>query len=264
MEIKNIDNQNTQQNEMWNEWGKAHKRGKIIGGIAIVIAGSLFLARELGAEIPHFLFTWKMLLIAVGVIGLIKHRFRRWGFIVPILIGAGFLAADMYPEMAIKNFIVPIAVILLGLVVIFKPRRNYANCGRGWHRHHRFNRRWAHAEDTISNEDAVNCSVYMGAVKKNIISKEFKGGFIYVKMGGAEINLSQADFTGTVTIDIDQYMSGVELIVPASWKVKPEIAITMGNIDDKRRIIQNTGSEPEKILILKGNLFMSTIELNSY
>src|SRR5258708_1717957 len=130
MEIQNINTQNTQQEEMWKSWEADHRRGKILGGILLVAAGSLFLARELGANIPAWIFTWKTLLIAVSVVGLIKHRFRRLGFLFPILVGSGFMVADLYPEMALRHFIWPVAIIILGLIFIFKPRRSY----RHWHK----------------------------------------------------------------------------------------------------------------------------------
>jgi hypothetical protein len=38
-------------NEVWSKMEKEHRRGKIFGGVLIVVAGSLFLAKELGWEI---------------------------------------------------------------------------------------------------------------------------------------------------------------------------------------------------------------------
>src|SRR5690606_37292272 len=100
---------------------KRQRRGKIAGGLFVVIVGSLFLGRELGAEIPNWIFTWKSLLIAFGIVGFIKHGFRRFGWIIPILVGTAFLLSDMYPEMILRNLLWPIILIIVGLFIMFKP-----------------------------------------------------------------------------------------------------------------------------------------------
>jgi hypothetical protein len=48
----------SEQNTIWTNMEKSHRRGKIVGGIFIIIIGSLFLARELGVDLPQYLFTW--------------------------------------------------------------------------------------------------------------------------------------------------------------------------------------------------------------
>jgi hypothetical protein len=92
--------------EMCKQTEQSQRRGKVVGGILVVAAGSLFLARELGADIPHWLFTWKTFLIALGIITGVKHNFRNawWFFLVAI--GGVFLLGDFYPMMNIKPFII--------------------------------------------------------------------------------------------------------------------------------------------------------------
>ncbi len=50
---------------------------------------------------------------------------------------------------------------------------------------------------SFSSEDYIDATTVLGGIHKNIISKNFKGGDITIFMGGAEINLSQADIQGT-------------------------------------------------------------------
>src|ERR1700752_1687402 len=128
--MENIEN--TKQEEMWQQMEQSHKRGKIFGGLMVVIAGSLFLAKELGVAIPHWVFTWKTFLIALGLLIAVKHNFRQTGWILLILVGGAFLVGDLYPAIAIKPLIWPIVIILFGLFLIFKPRRH-----RHWHKWHR-------------------------------------------------------------------------------------------------------------------------------
>ena len=59
-EVKNQKLDNDSNNEMLNRWENNHKRGKFFAGLLIVGAGCLFLAREMGVLLPHWLFSWQM------------------------------------------------------------------------------------------------------------------------------------------------------------------------------------------------------------
>jgi predicted membrane protein len=61
-------------------------------------------------------------------------------------------------------------------------------------------------------------------VHKKIVSKNFQGGDdLVTMMGGTEIDLSQADFTGMIRLDITQIMGGTKIIVPPHWEVRSEV-----------------------------------------
>ena len=68
---------NSEQEQIWNRWETNNRRGKIAGGVLIVLLGSLYLARELGAMIPYWVFSWKMFLIMMGLVVGIKSSFKR-------------------------------------------------------------------------------------------------------------------------------------------------------------------------------------------
>ena len=101
-------------------------------------------------------------------------------------------------------------------------------------------------------------------MKKNIISKNFRGGESVTVFGGTEINLTQADISGAVGLEITQIFGGTKLIVPANWTVQSkELVAILGGIDDKRPPVPNAGA-PEKVLILKGTCLLGGIEIRSY
>lgn len=253
--------------EMCKQSEKSHRRGKVVGGILVVIAGSLFLAKELGADIPHWLFSWKTLLIALGIITGVKHNFRNaWWFFL-IAIGGIFLLGDFYPTMSIKPFIWPVLIILFGLMMIFKPRRKFNH--RHWrYAHHKYHRHEKYdncyvKEDTV-NDDYVEFTTFMGSVKKNVLSKNFKGGEVVNVFGGTELNLTQSDIDTTATLDLDNVFGGTRLIIPANWEVHSEsVSVIMGTIEDKRPM-RPTHSDNPKVLILKGTTVMGGIEIKSY
>ncbi len=253
--------------EMCKQTEQSHRRGKVVGGILVVIAGSLFLAKELGADIPHWLFTWKTFLIALGIITGVKHNFKNawWFFLVAI--GGIFLLGDFYPELNIKPFIWPVVIILFGLMMIFKPRKKFHHHYRKY-AHHRFNK-YGHQgscymrEDSVS-EDYVESTSFMGGVKKNVLSKKFKGADITNVFGGAEINLSQADMESTAIMELTNVFGGTKLIIPPHWEINSELVSVFGSIEDKRPMQPNTTMGEAKILVLRGTTFFGGIDIKSY
>ena len=274
-----MENQKENQNaEVFCLYEKDHKRGKIIGGILVVIAGSLLLARELGADIPSWVFTWKTFLIALGLLVGIKHRFRNLSWLILILAGSVFLISDIYPELVFKHLLWPIVIIVIGLFIIFKPHRHrFRHRNRFAHMHQK---RWKEREEYMeeykkkyenypftetSSDDLIEGVTFMGGIKKKIISKDFKGGDITVIFGGVELDFSQADITEKATLEVTQIFGGTKLIVPANWEIKSELVSVFGSIEDKR-MVQPTAlsNETNKILILRGTTLFGGIEIKSF
>ncbi|HWZ23462.1 MAG TPA: hypothetical protein VNW06_12455 [Cytophagaceae bacterium] len=249
----------------------SHKRGKILAGLLIVAIGILFLIKELGVELPFWLFNWKMLLIVLGFISVLKHKFRSaWGFVVMIVAGA-FLVADFYPEVNITSLILPVLIIIVGLFIIFKPRHKYFQRHNHKHFQYRNSNKWNYVkynsqppETENSDDDIISSYVYMGALKKNILSKTLKGGSLKNRFGGIELNLSQADFEGEIVLEIDQMFGGLELIVPAHWEVKSEFTAGFSSVEDNRTMKPNVNGDTPKILILKGTNYFGGIEIKNY
>lgn len=266
-----MENETNDLNAIWQEELRRKKRGKIMTGIIVVVIGALYLSRELGANIPEWLFTWKTLLIGFGVIVIAKHKFQSFQGLLFILVGGAFLVSDLMPELALKPLLWPILVIVLGLIIIFKPHNRHSfhsyysrKYRRNYHKNYHNAAHWQGMEEEVINDDRIDVVTLMGGVKKNVVSKSFKGGSIRNTMGGSEINLSQADFEGTVVLDISTTLGGTELIIPANWTLQSEVVAVMGSIEDQRKYQGNTTYDPNKILILRGNVFMGGIEIRSY
>jgi len=113
-----------------------------------------------------------------------------------------------------------------------------------------------------SSEDFFDSTSVFGGVKKVILSKNFKGGDITCFMGGCEIDLTQADIQGRVSIDVTQVFGGTKLIVPSHWQVSTEMTAFFGSIEDKRK--QPVETIADKILIIEGTSVFGGIEIRNY
>jgi predicted membrane protein len=124
------------------------------------------------------------------------------------------------------------------------------------------------AEDPIepldpADHDFMNSTSIFGRVKKNIVSKNFRGGDIVNFMGGAEINLSQADFQGRVVLEVTQIFGGTRIIVPGHWQIHHEMTAIFGGVEDKRQM-QPDSIKSDKVLVIKGISFFGGIDIKNY
>ncbi len=267
----NITNENDRSDEeMWKQWDSDSRRGKVLGGIFIVAVGALFLARELGMWLPEWVFTWQMLLIAIGTFIGLKHSFRTFGWIVLVLVGIAFLIKDYMPWIQFGKFFWPIAIILVGIFMIFKPRRAVCKGRTDWRKHYH-TKEWEKKYESrptssfnSAADDFLEFTAVFGGIKKNVITKTFRGGEVNAIFGGAEINLMQADFTGTIELDINCVFGGTRLIIPGNWTVKSEVAAVMGSVEDKRHMMKEVIADPDKVLILRGNAVFGGLEIQSF
>ena len=242
----------------------AFGRGRIWTGVFLLLIGVAALTKSfLIPVLPEWLFTWQMLLILLGLFIGIRHNFRGGVWFMLMLLGGIFLLNEFYPGLIERRYIWPMALIVAGLFLIFKPRRK----DWSWQEHEPATdpSELSHSTTTSPNqpENLLDSTSIFGGIKKTIFSKNFQGGEIVNILGGAEINLSQADIQGVVTLELTQIFGGTMLIVPPHWDVKPEMAAILGGIDDKRPV-QNVTIDPTKVLLLKGTSIFGGIEIKSF
>jgi predicted membrane protein len=250
------------QQNIARQWERDQRRGKVLGGIFIVAIGTLFLLRELGIWLPAWLFTWQMLVIAIGLFTGLKHSFRSFGWIITVLVGLAFLIKEFAPWLHIGKFLWPVAIILVGVFMIFRPRRDACEGRMQWRQYKRGGDLSGNASNT--GEDRIDFNAVFGSINKNVISKTFQGGEVNAVFGGAEINLMQSDFEGRIELEINAVFGGVRIILPPHWTVKSEIAAVIGSVEDNRPTIKDANPDAGKVLILRGNAVFGGIELQSF
>lgn len=268
---------NNPEEHMMHHWEKQHRRGRFFAGLFIIGAGALFLAREMGAAIPAWFFTWQTLLIVIGLYSLLKSGFQSIGGMVMIAIGGSFLLRDYLPEYNFSNYLWPIALIVFGLFIMLRPRRGFYRA-RHMHRHHRHHHRhsWNQGmQDPITSQersqgppsptsdDYIYINSVFGGVKKNVISKHFKGGEINCVFGGGEIDLTQSEIDDSAELQVNAVLGGISLVLPAHWQVKSELSAFLGGVEDKRQA-QKELTSSSKTLVLKGTAVLGGIEIKSF
>jgi Cell wall-active antibiotics response 4TMS YvqF len=268
----------------------SRRSGAIWAGLFLLLVGGVLLLDQLGFPLPDWLFNWHTLLIAIGLFIGFRTNFHGGAWIILIIVGGAYTLQDYYPTVKLERFILPGILIMIGLAII---------SGRGGHRPHRWHREWqddwenkwgrkrwkydteakmnAGSSPTgdpssaggpswtgagYTSEDFIDSTSIFSGIHKKVVSKTFKGGDVVTMMGGAEIDLSQADFSGTVRLDVTQIMGGTKIIVPPHWEVRTEVTAIFAGFEDKRQ--QPAVLNPEKVLIIDGTSIFGGIELKSF
>ncbi len=225
---------------------------RVIFGLVVVVVGVLLFLKTMGIMPFSFRLSWPIILVVVGGLIGLKSGFRNNVWWILIAIGV----AHLIPQFQImgkpsRHFVWPALVIVAGIMIAFKPRRN--NCGSK-----------AKISSHFTDDNKLFVDVTFGGRKEIITAKDFRGGAVSVTFGGSEINLAQADFVeDSIVLDCNVSFGGVELVIPAHWEIQNEIKPVFGSVEDKR-VVHSSGREEKKRLILRGNCTFGGIEIKSY
>jgi predicted membrane protein len=266
-ESTNFNDEGSTRSERWKNRMERHGSGDghIWTGLFLLAIGGLALARSMGVPMPPWLFTWQMLLIAIGLFIGFKKGFRDGGWFVPVIIGGFFMINEFALGGDLRRHIWPMILIVVGAFFIFRPRhkhcvpwekKNTAIASPG-------TETVMPLANSFMQDDIIDSTNIFSGTKKVILSKNFKGGDVVNIFGGCEIDLTQADMTSPAVLEVTAIFGGATLIVPSNWAIKSEAVTIFGGIGDKRKITTLADSAP-KTLVLKGTMIFGGMEIRSY
>lgn len=238
-------------------------KGHIWTGAFILLIGIALLIKVSVADFPHWIFSWQMFLIALGLFIGFRHNFKGGAWFILMLIGGVFLINEIVPDFSYRRYMWPIALIAVGLFFILRPRNKFIPASASEKKNDLSDDSAGYKSGDFTKEDFIDSTCIFSGSKKNIISKNFKGGDIVTIMGGTELDLTQADVTEPAILEITTIFGGTKLLIPSNWEIKSEAVMIFGGIEDKRKM-QPLTEASEKIIILKGTVIFGGIEIKSY
>lgn len=279
-----------------NNYTKPRNDGSIAFGVIILGIGLVLLFRKFGLYIPSWVLTWPMILIAVGTYTLISQQFKSFFGSVALFIGVYFLLKREFDlDLGLDQFIWPVGLIALGIYLITAKKREYRvmdEARKKWENSRKNKQEARDSEKFESAEvvenpapsqeegkkapdsgfvratgtaflDRINERVIFSGVNRKLMTKNFQGGKATVLFGGLDLDLTQVDFSGVVSLDLEVGFGGVKLIVPPHWDIRTEVSNIAAGLEDKR-MFREGGVDTNKVLILKGTLLFSGLEIKSF
>lgn len=271
------------------QFRRHHNDGGLVFGFIILGIGILLLLKKLGIFYPDWILTWPMILIAVGVITLVKSEFRSFFGLIMLGFGLYFLFEREFDfDLGLQRFIWPIILIVLGVYLISKKREENRILSDVEHklknrktRDNPVEEGMAKAEQDTSDHksfhsfssgsgisgitfsDAVKIDAILSGINKRVMTKDLKGAKLTAFMGGIDLDLTQADIAGVATMQVDVIFGGVKLILPPHWDVRVEVTNIAAGVEDKR-LYRQSEIDPDKVLVIKGTVLFGGLEIKSY
>ncbi|NQV01906.1 MAG: hypothetical protein HQ542_04625 [Bacteroidia bacterium] len=224
-------------------------------GAVVILAGLILLGLNMGflpGSWKSIIFSWQMLLIAIGVISFFGRDGDYFVGIILILVGGIFII----PKFGILPFSIhslfwPAILIAIGLIILFKGfRRPFGH--------------WRNRENLALDDGYINEETIFGGTKQKVTHHSFKGGKISCIFGGAEVDLTNATLApGEHVLEVSAIFGGTTVIVPSDWKVIVKNSSIMGGFEDKRRIIKEN-PDSTSVLIIKAEAIFGGGEIQSY
>ena len=194
-----------------------NKKRRAILGLVFIIIGTILLLDNFNIipwEIRHYLFTWQIILIVIGVFQLLTGN--KKGAFIMIGLGIFFWIPD-YMHIDIEDYW-PVILIIIGVGFFLKGQnRNDSN-------------------RKSDNLDFIDEIAILSGSKKMIDSENFEGGKVTTVFGGSDLDFLNANLKdGKASLDLFTMFGGFKARVPAGWKVKSNVTCIFGGFEDKRR-----------------------------
>ncbi|RZL66672.1 MAG: hypothetical protein EOO93_05290 [Pedobacter sp.] len=236
--------------------------GRMLSGLIIILVGLGFLVRTMDLDIPRWIFSGSNLLILIGLFIGLRNNFKGIGWLVLVLLGAYNTIDNMHLGFNISKYALGVGFVIVGAYLVFKPKNGATNFGF-WNRNNNLNQTDNTSYDKKMDNDYIEAVAVFGGSHQTVFSKNFKGGDVSAVFGGADINLTQADFNETVKLDVTAVFGGIKLIVPQNWAVRSNVTAIFGSVEDKRGSLM-PNAEIQKTLILDGTAMFGGIEIKSF
>lgn len=249
-------------------------------GALIIIVGVGLLLRSMNifhGYIFERIFSFPTFLLIGSLIWGYKENFKfgLWSF----LAGAGLYFLVMKFSDTAAGFVLPVALIGVGFLLIQRNKTRTIGGNRN-SQANAYNHQGMTTENEPENPFAekslgqndfskgdfraefVNITAVFSENKRVISSQNFKGGKLVAIFGGSKLDCRGGNIQEDIVLDIATVFGGTELVFPANWIVVNEMTTLFGAVEDKRRLVNNTGNEHR--VILTGFTLFGSVEIKNH
>lgn len=239
------------------------KISSVVTGLLVIMAGVLlflFNAEVLDPAYRPVIFSWQMLLVALGFNGLFSRS--SWLFCLILMMVGGFFLLqklDIEGLAFVTRNGWTILLVFAGLSILFHAifKRNAFSCCSS-----KFEEKkgWNHCK----NESGyVEFNYVFSGAREKLSMGVFRGGEINCVFGGIELDFYDCQLPeGVAHLELNTVFGGTVLYIPNEWNVEIRGDQVFGNFVDTR---SKTGFEVDKsrTLIIKASSVFGGGEIKS-
>ncbi len=213
-----------------------------ITGIVIFAAGAGLLLNALNVISINNLVNdyWPLSIVLAGLLVLINNV-RSWP-VAAFLVALGGLyqlrEADVI-DIQPWSLVWPLILIFVGISIVFG--RSYTG-------------------KRVSKSDRDDVTAILSGANVNNHSKAFKQSNATAIMGGARLDLREAEFDKDALVDVFAFWGGVEIIVPEHVVIRNQVSNIMAGTEDKTH---QKASKNSPVLTIAGTVIMAGVSIRN-
>ncbi len=227
------------------------RTARLIFGLFVVAVGIVFTLDRLGlAEARPLLRYWPLVLVALGLARALEPGCPPCRFVGGLiaLFGGGLLLDNLDVIDLDWDLVFPLLLVAVGSVVVWHALTGGRRTGRG---------------DGGGDGDTIDATALFSAVGRRPSSRSFRGGDVSAILGACDIDLRQADLAeGGAKLDVFTFWGGVEVRVPANWRVEVVGTPLLGGFADQTRQ-EGIAAGDERKLVIDGLALMGGVEVKN-
>lgn len=113
-------------------------------------------------------------------------------------------------------------------------------------------------------ENRISIFTVLGGGEYNTRSANLTGGHIVSILGGADVDIRDADIEGDgMEINVLALMGGVEIRVPLHWQVSMRAVPFLGGVSNQTTFLADKLQMPKKTLVIRGLALMGGIDVRN-
>lgn len=194
----------------------------VIIGLIFVVIGLGYVGKVVGLWDDFTIFFkgwWTLWIILPCIVRLVNRGFNM-SDLIGLIVGIFLLIMQQTGWQILRNLMIPVILIGIGLVIIFK-NKSFVN--------HRVIDANVNGSFYVPSYTAVFTS-------KSVVIKggeEFKGASATSVFGGIELNLRNATIQDDIIIDVDTVFAGMDIKLPADVNVRASVSGVFAGVDVK-------------------------------
>jgi predicted membrane protein len=215
------------------------KISTIVTGLLVIAAGVLlflFNADVLDPAYKPVVFSWPVLLIAIGFNGLFSRHGWTWSFVLMAVGGFFLLQRLAIPSMAfITQNGWTILLVLIGLIILL-----HAIFGKNYCHSEKFSKKMKEHNEYRKGRykgeaGFLDLNYVFGGSKETLDMEIFRGGDINCVFGGVELDFYECQLAeGVSSLEINTVFGGAVLYIPSDWNIEIRQNQVFGSFVDHR------------------------------
>ncbi|MBN2780963.1 MAG: hypothetical protein JXR21_03255 [Candidatus Marinimicrobia bacterium] len=195
---------------------------RIVLAIVFICFGVVALGNNIGWwDIDDlFLDWWPLILVLLGFITIFAPGGSWPGGVFLVFVGILFLL-HTHGVYDISDLIWPAMLVMVGVMVWPRKRRNSAPCGDG-------------TVHETGEEHVFNINTLFHAQHELINDKQLSGGHATAVFGNLELDLRQSDPRENAYFEASAIFGSIRIFVPANWNITRAGGPVFGKVEDKR------------------------------